>query len=77
MRIAAHETGHAVQDGLDRSIQITLDTFQLLALTDDVSAALNPQPIHFALHVAQSFIRCPQRTILYSQRSVLALQILE
>ncbi|WP_371740405.1 hypothetical protein [Bradyrhizobium sp. LCT2] len=40
--------GHTIQDGLDRSIQVPLNAFQLFALTDDVCAALNPQPVHLA-----------------------------
>ncbi|WP_343228242.1 hypothetical protein [Rhizobium leucaenae] len=40
--------GHSIQDRLDRSIQVPLDAFQFLALTDDICATLNPQPVHLA-----------------------------
>jgi len=35
--------GHTIQNGLNRSIKVPLDAFQLFALTDDVCASLNPQ----------------------------------
>ena len=36
-----------------------------------------PQPIDFVLHIAERFIRRFQRTVLDSERGVIALQFLE
>ncbi|WP_311979834.1 hypothetical protein [Bradyrhizobium diazoefficiens] len=48
--------GHPIQDGLDRSIQVPLDAFQLFPLTDDVCATLNTQPVHLARELVTEFL---------------------
>ncbi|OXC74491.1 hypothetical protein BSU04_31760 [Caballeronia sordidicola] len=39
--------GHTIQIGLNHSIKVPLDAFQLFALTDDVCATLNPQRLRY------------------------------